>query len=103
MFTKAIPTIFLIPTGIGCPVGGFAGDAIPAARLLAASSGCLITHPNVMNGGSLFWPDKRMHYVEGFSLDRFAAGDLMLRPVRQQRVGVLLKEHSPRAIKRYRA
>jgi len=47
------PTIFIVPTGIGCEVGGFAGDALPAAKLLASASGCLITHPNVMNGGTL--------------------------------------------------
>ena len=42
------PTIFIVPTGIGCEVGGFAGDALPTAKLLASASGCLITHPNVM-------------------------------------------------------
>ena len=47
------PTIFIIPTGIGCEVGRFAGDALPTAKLLASASGCLITHPNVMNGLSL--------------------------------------------------
>ena len=85
-----MPTLLVIPTGIGCAVGGFAGDALPAARLLAAASGCLITHPNVMNGAALYWRDPRIHYVEGSSLDRFAAGELRLQPVRQQRVGLLL-------------
>ena len=85
-----LPTLLVIPTGIGCAVGGYAGDALPAARLLAAASGCLITHPNVMNGAALYWSDPRIHYVEGSSLDRFAAGELLLRPVRQQRVGLLL-------------
>ena len=84
------PTLLLIPTGIGCEVGGFAGDAIPSARLLAAASGCLITHPNVMNGASLYWNDKRIQYVEGFSIDRFACGDLLLRPSISQKVGVLI-------------
>ena len=37
------PTIFIVPTGIGCEVGGFAGDALPTAKLLASASGCLIT------------------------------------------------------------
>jgi hypothetical protein len=83
-------TLMLIPTGIGCQVGGYAGDALPAARLLAAASGCLVTHPNVMNGASLYWRDPRIHYVEGAALDRFAAGELALRPVRAQRVGVVL-------------
>lgn len=85
-----LPTLLVIPTGIGCVLGGYAGDALPAARLLAAASGCLITHPNVMNGASLYWGDPRVHYVEGSSLDRFAAGELLLRPVRRQRVGLLL-------------
>ena len=80
----------VVPTGIGCATGGYAGDALPSARLLAAASGCLITHPNVMNGASLYWKDPRIHYVEGYGLDRFAAGDWALRPVRQQRIGVLL-------------
>ena len=85
-----LPTLMVIPTGIGCDLGGYAGDALPAARLLAAASGCLITHPNVMNGAALYWSDRRIHYVEGWSLNRFAAGDLLLRPVSRQRIGLLL-------------
>tara|TARA_Y100001968_G_scaffold239898_1_gene223418 strand:- start:9963 stop:11081 length:1119 start_codon:yes stop_codon:yes gene_type:complete len=87
--TPAIPTLMVIPTGIGCAIGGYAGDAIPSARLLAAASGCLITHPNVMNGASLYWSDSRIHYVEGYGIDRFAAGEIYLRPVRQQKIGIL--------------
>ena len=85
-----LPTLLIIPTGIGCDIGGFAGDAIPTARLLASASQCLITHPNVMNGGSLYWPDPHIHYVEGYSLNLFATGELFLKPVRQQKVGLLL-------------
>jgi len=85
-----MPTLMLVPTGIGCDIGGYAGDALPSARLLAAASGCLITHPNVMNGASLYWCDSRVLYVEGYGLDRFAVGDWALRPVRRQRIGLLL-------------
>jgi hypothetical protein len=85
-----LPSLLVIPTGIGCALGGYAGDGLPAARLLAAASGCLITHPNVMNGAALYWSDPRIHYVEGSSLDRFAAGVIALGPVRRQRVGLLL-------------
>jgi len=88
--TDPLPTLLIIPTGIGCSVGGYAGDAIPAARLLASASECLITHPNVMNGGSLYWPDNCIQYVEGYSLNLFAAGEVFLKPVRQQKVGLLL-------------
>ncbi len=89
-YTSVLPTVLIIPTGIRCSVGGYAGDAIPAARLLASVSGCLITHPNVMNGAALYWNEPRIQYVEGLSLDRFVAGDLALRPVRQQQIGLLL-------------
>jgi hypothetical protein len=85
-----LPTLLVIPTGVGCVVGGYAGDGLPAARLLAAASGCLITHPNVMNGASLYWSDRRIHYVEGWALDRFAAAELALAPVAGRRVGLLL-------------
>jgi hypothetical protein len=88
--TPPLPTLLVIPTGVGCVVGGYAGDGLPAARLLAAASGCLITHPNVMNGASLYWSDRRIHYVEGWALDRFAAGELALAPVAGRRVGLLL-------------
>ena len=88
--TEPFPTLMIIPTGIGCDMGGYAGDAIPAARLLASASECLITHPNVMNGGSLYWPDPHIHYVEGYSLNLFATGELFLKPVRKQKIGLLL-------------
>ena len=90
MSAAPLPTLMVVPTGIGCEIGGYAGDALPSARLLAAASGCLITHPNVMNGAALYWSDSRIHYVEGYGLDRFAAGDWALRPVRWQRIGLLL-------------
>jgi hypothetical protein len=85
-----LPTLLVVPTGIGCEVGGYAGDALPAARLLAAASGCLITHPNVLNAAALYWNDRRLHYVEGWSLNRFAAGELALAPVPGRQVGLLL-------------
>ena len=83
------PTIFIIPTGIGCETGGFAGDALPTAKLLASASGCLITHPNVMNGGNLSEKDQNIFYVEGYSLDRFARGEIGLKRVKQQKIGII--------------
>ena len=90
MTVQPLPVLMLVPTGIGCEIGGYAGDALPSARLLAAASGCLITHPNVMNGAALYWSDPRIHYVEGYGLDRFAAGAWSLNPVRRQTIGLLL-------------
>lgn len=82
--------VLLVPTGIGCAIGGYAGDALPVARAIAQSVDRLITHPNVMNGAQLYWPIENALYVEGYGLDRFAAGDWGLAPVRQNRIGLLL-------------
>jgi len=83
------PTIFIVPTGIGCEIGGFAGDALPTAKLLASASGCLITHPNVMNGGSLAEKEQNIFYVEGYSLDRLAKGEIALKIVKEQKIGII--------------
>jgi Protein of unknown function (DUF3326) len=79
----------IIPTGIGASMGGYAGDAIPIAKALAASCDRLITHPNVMNGAQMYWPLPNALYVEGYALDRFAAGEWGLQPTQQNRVGLV--------------
>ena len=84
--------IFIVPTGIGAAIGGYAGDALPAAKLASTVVDTLITHPNVMNAAMLYWPVDNILYVEGFALDEFAAGRLGLLPVtkRGNRIGLLL-------------
>jgi hypothetical protein len=79
----------IIPTGIGAAMGGYAGDALPIAKAVAASCDRLITHPNVMNGAQLYWSMPNALYVEGYALDRFAAGTWGLQPVRRNRVGIV--------------
>lgn len=79
----------IVPTGIGAAIGGYAGDALPVARAFTAVADRVITHPNVMNGAQLYWPDPKLLYVEGFALDQFAAGRTGLRPVTSQRVAQL--------------
>ena len=43
---SSFTTVFVVPTGIGSSIGGHAGDATPAAQLLASVSDTLVTHPN---------------------------------------------------------
>ncbi|MFM2431323.1 MAG: hypothetical protein RLZZ511_2536 [Cyanobacteriota bacterium] len=80
----------IVPTGVGAEIGGYAGDALPVLRAIAQVADRVITHPNVMNGASLYWPVPNALYVEGFGLDQFAAGFWGLLPVRQNRIGLLL-------------
>ncbi len=70
-------------------MGGYAGDGLPIAKAIAASCDRIITHPNVMNGAQLYWNLPNALYVEGYGLDKFAAGSWGLAPVRQNRVGLL--------------
>ena len=82
--------VLIIPTGVGAAIGGYAGDALPVARAISQISDRLITHPNVLNGAQLYWPLNNTYYVEGYGLDRFAARQWGLRPVRQNKIGLLL-------------
>ena len=82
--------VLIVPTGVGAAIGGYAGDALPVARAIAEVSDRLITHPNVLNGAQLYWSLDNAYYVEGYGLDRFAANQWGLRPVRQNKVGLIL-------------
>ncbi|MBW4634204.1 MAG: DUF3326 domain-containing protein [Iphinoe sp. HA4291-MV1] len=84
--------ILIVPTGIGAAIGGYAGDALPVAKAIAQVCDRLITHPNVLNGASLYWNLPNTFYVEGYGLDKFAGGYWGLRPVHQNRIGLLLDQ-----------
>lgn len=90
MKQRPYTVILIVPTGIGAAIGGYAGDAMPVARAIATVADRLITHPNVLNGAQLYWPMPNAFYVEGYGLDKFAAGCWGLRPVHQNRVGLIL-------------
>ena len=92
MNQRPYTVILIIPTGVGAAIGGYAGDALPVARAIASFADRLITHPNVLNGAQLYWPLPNAFYVEGYGLDKFAAGCWGLRPVHQNRVGLILDQ-----------
>jgi hypothetical protein len=91
--TDAFNTVFLVPTGIGAEIGGHAGDATPAARVLAAACDKLITHPNVVNASDLNEMPENALYVEGSALTRLMMGTAALQPVRSNRVLVVMDDH----------
>ena len=91
--TKDFNTVFLIPTGIGSTIGGHAGDATPAARVLAEACDNLILHPNVVNASDLNeMPDNAL-YVEGSTITRLLMGTASLQPVRSNRLLVIIDDH----------
>ncbi|MBD2744906.1 DUF3326 domain-containing protein [Coleofasciculus sp. FACHB-1120] len=92
MNRRPYTVVLIVPTGVGAAVGGYAGDALPVARAIAQISDILITHPNVLNGAQLYWNLPNAFYVEGYGLDKFASGHWGLRPVHQNRVGLILDQ-----------
>lgn len=78
--------VFIVPTGIGARIGGHAGDATPAAKLIAACCDMLITHPNVLNASDINEMTENMLYVEGSILDRFLEGTLHLQLVKSNKI-----------------
>lgn len=92
MNQRPYTVVLIIPTGIGAAIGGYAGDALPVAKAIAHVSDRLITHPNVLNGAQLYWNLPNAFYVEGYGLDKFATGCWGLRPVHQNRVGLIFDQ-----------
>ena len=79
---------FIVPTGIGASIGGFAGDASPWARRLAKYCR-LIVNPNVVNAACFSGITDNMLYVEGYTLDEFFKGKLKLKPVYRNKIGII--------------
>jgi len=84
--------VMIIPTGIGCEIGGHCGDANPAARLLASCCDTLILHPNVVNASDINEMPENCLYVEGSILDRFLKGELYLERVHSNKVLVAVNK-----------
>jgi len=75
--------VMIVPTGLGCEIGGHAGDATPAAKLLASVCDNLVVHPNIVNASDINEQTENMWYVEGGLLDEFLNGHIVLRKVRK--------------------
>jgi hypothetical protein len=73
--------VMIVPTGLGAEIGGHAGDALPASKLIASCCDKLITHPNVLNASDINEMTANTLYVEGSILDRFLRGEIFLKEV----------------------
>lgn len=80
---------FIVPTGIGSSIGGYAGDASIWARKFAEFSR-LIVNPNVVNAACFSGITDSMLYVEGYTIDEFFKGNINLNPSKNTKIGVIL-------------
>lgn len=88
---------FIIPTGIGASIGGFAGDASFWARKFASKSR-LIVNPNVVNAACFSGITDNMLYVEGYTLDEFFKGNIELKPSINNKIGVIFDKSIPQNV-----
>ena len=79
-------TVFIIPTGLGCKIGGHAGDATPAFKLIASISDIAICNPNVVNASDINEMPDNTWYVEGSILDRFLEGKIYLEKPKSNKI-----------------
>jgi hypothetical protein len=88
---------FIVPTGIGASIGGFAGDASKWARKL--SKKCkLIVNPNVVNAACFSGITDSMLYVEGYSMDEFFKGQCFLKESVNNKIGLILDKSIPQDV-----
>lgn len=80
---------FIVPTGIGASIGGYAGDASIWARRFAKEFN-LIVNPNVVNAACFSGITENMLYVEGYSIDEFFRGKCNLQFCEKNKIGVVI-------------
>jgi hypothetical protein len=88
---------FIVPTGIGASIGGYAGDASPYVNLI--SKVCpIITNPNAVNGAIFSGINENILYTEGLTIDKFFKEEIGLRPSKFNKLGVIFDKSIPQEI-----
>ncbi len=88
---------FIVPTGVGASIGGYAGDASAYARKFSKISK-LIVNPNVVNAGCFSGINDNMLYVEGYSLDKFFKGEISFVPSNENKIGIIYDKSIPQDV-----
>lgn len=88
-YDKTKPLIaFIVPTGIGASIGGYAGDASLTAQLFAKDFN-VIVNPNVVNAACFSGITDNMLYTEGRTVSQFIKGEISLIPSYNNKIGVI--------------
>ena len=88
---------FIVPTGVGASIGGYAGDASAYAREFSKYSK-LIVNPNVVNAGCFSGITPSMLYTEGYTLDSFFKSDINLLPSDKNKIGIVYDKSIPQDV-----
>lgn len=88
---------FIVPTGVGASIGGYAGDASSYAREFSKYSK-LIVNPNVVNAGCFSGITSNMLYVEGYALDSFFKNQINLITSYNNKIGIIYDKAIPKDV-----
>ena len=88
---------FIVPTGIGASVGGFAGDASFWARKFASLRPTIV-NANVVNAACFSGINENILYAEGWGIDEFFAGNLGFVPSKDNKIGVIFDKEIPQDV-----
>lgn len=88
---------FIVPTGIGASIGGYAGDASIYARKFSQISD-IIVNPNVVNAGCFSGITPTMYYTEGYILNSFFKDEINLVPSYDNKIGIIYDKAIPKDV-----
>ena len=97
MLTSKPLIAFIVPTGIGASIGGFAGDASCFARSFTEDFN-VIANPNTVNAACFSGISDSMLYLEGWAFSQFMKGNLNLIPSKNNKIGIIFDKAIPRGI-----
>jgi hypothetical protein len=84
--------VSIIPTGVGCEIGGYAADAAPATALLASCTDYLVTNPNAVNASDFIYMPGNVLYAEGYMIDLFCKGQIDFYKPFANKVGLIIEQ-----------
>jgi len=90
-------SIFVVPTGIGASIGGFAGDAGLYAKKIAEEFP-LIVNPNVVNAACFSAVSDNMLYCEGSSVTDFLKGEIYFETPKKNKIGIIFDSSIPKDV-----
>jgi hypothetical protein len=86
----------IVPTGVCCNIGGYAGDASPATNLLARAADYLVTNPNAVNASDFIGLNhENIVYTDGCCIDLFCKGLADLYLPYSNRLGLIIENCAP--------
>ena len=99
IFPGRTAVLSVVPTGIGCEIGGYAGDASPVTNLLAGTADYLITNPNAVNASNFIGLEaNNIVYTDGCCIDSLCQGRINLYLPYSNRIGVIIERTEDRQL-----